>query len=100
MDWKDESAIACLTRAILIAKFGLKSYELPKNYLVPRVPQRLAYLSWIDQMLKLSEIEKEVKGLDIGIGANCIYSILAVLQYKWIMIGSDISEDSIKWAKE
>jgi 23S rRNA (adenine1618-N6)-methyltransferase len=37
-------------------------------------------------------------GFDIGVGANCIYPILATLKYEWRMTGSEVNENSIKWA--
>jgi len=47
IDWRSEDAITCLTTAIMIVNFKLRCYNLPKNYLVPRIPQREAYLDWI-----------------------------------------------------
>ena len=86
-------------------KFGLTTYSLPKNYLVPRVPQRLQYLMWIDNLLKRTTREEdhegqEVSGFDIGVGSNCIYPILAISKLKYKMEGSEVNPDSIKWANE
>jgi 23S rRNA (adenine1618-N6)-methyltransferase len=41
-----------------------------------------------------------VKGLDIGVGANCIYPILAQVIYGWTMVGSDINQQAVKAAKK
>ncbi|KAK9172027.1 Ribosomal RNA large subunit methyltransferase F-like [Cryptosporidium meleagridis] len=38
---------------------------------------------------------KQVLGLDIGIGANCVFSLLCNRIYSWDMIGSDISIESL-----
>lgn len=100
IDWKDESAITCLTQAIMIVAFGLKTYDLPSNYLVPRIPQRLAYLSWIKNLFDISDERIENGGFDIGVGANCIYPILGTLNFNWKMTGSEINLNSIKWADE
>jgi 23S rRNA (adenine1618-N6)-methyltransferase len=60
----------------MIAHFGLKSYEIPSNYLVPRIPQRLAYLYWIKNLFDIADESIYFGGFDIGVGANCIYPIL------------------------
>ncbi|KAJ1613014.1 YbiN-like RNA methylase [Cryptosporidium canis] len=39
---------------------------------------------------------KNVIGLDIGIGANCVLSLLCNKIYFWNMVGTDISNDSLK----
>lgn len=39
----------------MIVSFGLKSYDLPSDYLVPRIPQRLAYLAWVKNLFVISE---------------------------------------------
>ncbi|KAH8584254.1 uncharacterized protein ELE39_002348 [Cryptosporidium sp. chipmunk genotype I] len=39
---------------------------------------------------------KHVLGLDIGIGANCVFSLLCNKIYSWNMIGTDISIESLK----
>ncbi|KAF7459374.1 Ribosomal RNA large subunit methyltransferase F [Cryptosporidium felis] len=39
---------------------------------------------------------KQILGLDIGIGANCVFSLLCNKIYSWNMIGIDISAESIK----
>ncbi|OII73095.1 uncharacterized protein cubi_02326 [Cryptosporidium ubiquitum] len=39
---------------------------------------------------------KQVLGLDIGIGANCVFSLLCNRIYSWNMIGTDISTESLK----
>ena len=100
VDWKNESAITCLTQAIMIVSFGLESYDLPPNYLVPRIPQRLAYLAWIKNLFDFSEECVKDGGFDIGVGANCIYPILGTLKYNWKMTGSEINLTSIKWAED
>mgnify|MGYP000988606788 CR=1 FL=1 len=84
----------------MIGYFGLISYDLPENYLVPRVPQRLVYLDWIKGLFDLSVQAVEKGGFDIGVGANCIYPILAIVKYGWKMCGSEINDSSIKWASE
>ena len=84
VNWKDESALKCLTEAIMVAHFGLRSYRLPKDYLIPRIPQREAYLEWLHTLFaQTEETNEKLKGFDIGVGANCVYPILGLLKYGW-----------------
>ena len=64
---------------------------------MPRIPQRLAYLTWIKETLIDTE---NVSGFDIGVGANCIYPILGVTRFGWKMKGSECNKESLEWAEE
>jgi 23S rRNA (adenine1618-N6)-methyltransferase len=39
-----------------------------------------------------------IQGLDIGIGANCIYPIIGNAEYGWSFVGTDIDEKLLKIA--
>ena len=41
-----------------------------------------------------------VQGLDIGIGANCIYPIIGNSTYNWSFVGTDIDENAIQSYKK
>lgn len=83
----------------MVVEFGLKSYTLPKGYLVPRVPQRLLYLDWIMSLFKLSGLEPPKSGFDIGVGANAIYCLLGHLKFDLKMTGSDTNPASLTHAR-
>ena len=38
IDFTDRKALICLNQAILSVEFGIKYYEIPEGYLVPRIP--------------------------------------------------------------
>lgn len=42
--------------------------------------------------------QEEVRGLDIGCGANYIYCLLGASVYGWHMVGADITDVAITWA--
>jgi 23S rRNA (adenine1618-N6)-methyltransferase len=44
------------------------------------------------------EFGNEIKCLDIGVGANCIYPMIGVHEYGWQFVGSDIDQQAIKSA--
>ncbi|PFH38540.1 putative 23S rRNA methyltransferase [Besnoitia besnoiti] len=43
---------------------------------------------------------KNVRVLDIGVGANCVYPLLGCTEYRWSFVGSDVSERSLAVARE
>ncbi|KHN84764.1 Methyltransferase-like protein 16 -like protein [Toxocara canis] len=71
--------------------FGL-DVELPSDCLVPRVPQRLNYVLFIDDLLTLNGIEQDILGIDIGTGASCIYALLGAKQCGWRFVATESDE--------
>ena len=54
-----------LAQTLLKEDFDL-DVELPTNSLIPRVPQRLNYVLWIDELLRHNGFSEDVVGIDIG----------------------------------
>jgi 23S rRNA (adenine1618-N6)-methyltransferase len=102
IDFADPEAVFQLNKALLILHYNLKDYALPKGYLCPAVPGRVDYILHIQDILELhqSKPTKKIKGLDVGVGANCIYPILGSQMFNWDMIGVDIHSDAIEAAKQ
>jgi 23S rRNA (adenine1618-N6)-methyltransferase len=42
---------------------------------------------------------RNIKCLDIGVGANCVYPIIGTKEYDWSFIGSDTDPDALKAAR-
>lgn len=92
IDFGSSKAVYALNKAILLADFKLTDYELPEGYLIPPVPGRLDYLLHMRDFLseKLGmEAGAELRGLDIGTGANGIYCVLGAQYFNWTMVGSE-----------
>ena len=91
IDFSSNRAVKELTKALLDHDFNLK-WDIEEGQLVPTVPLRLNYLHWIEDLL--SEYEgmvpkgPGVQGLDIGVGASCIYPILGVKMNNWTFYGN------------
>ncbi|KAI5785059.1 hypothetical protein DFH27DRAFT_636246 [Peziza echinospora] len=74
----------------------------------PQVPNRLDYILWLQDLLDSTrpgapadgyDPEREVTGLDIGVGASCIYPLLgSALRKNWKFIGTDINPPSLAHA--
>lgn len=68
-----------MTSILLKKDFGL-NVDLPAGKLVPRIPLRLNYLLWIEDLLNLnSSNSSDTKGIDIGKIIHC--SHLPILFY-------------------
>lgn len=72
--------------------------EIPLNKLIPTVPLRLNYVLWIEDLLSISAGIDNVRGIDIGAGASCIYPLLAAKLHRWHMLATEVDKDSIKYA--
>ncbi|VDN04745.1 unnamed protein product [Thelazia callipaeda] len=88
IDFRDSSAVRALARTLLLSDFDL-DVEIPVDCLVPRIPQRLNYLLFIDDLLKINGISKDALGIDIGTGASCVYALLGAKQYNWKFLATD-----------
>ena len=101
IDFANSNAVIALNKALLSHFYGIKKWEIPKGYLCPPIPGRADYIHHIADLLASCNDEKvprgkTIKGLDVGIGANCIYPIIGVSVYGWKFLGSDIEKVSIQ----
>ncbi|TEW52440.1 23S rRNA (adenine(1618)-N(6))-methyltransferase RlmF [Psychromonas algicola] len=106
IDFSDAQSVLLLNRALLIYFYDIKFWQIPAGYLCPPIPGRVDYIHYIADLLSESfalDITKttgsQIKGLDIGCGANCIYPILGSRSYDWSFVGIDIDALAIKTAK-
>ena len=99
IDFSNSDAVFHLNKSILIHHYELCDWNIPENYLCPPIPGRADYIHYIADLLSEDDIKNNIKGLDIGVGANCIYPILGIQLYGWNMVGCDINMDAIKSAE-
>ncbi|MGY3794315.1 23S rRNA (adenine(1618)-N(6))-methyltransferase RlmF [uncultured Aquimarina sp.] len=99
IDFSDPKSVKELNRAILIHHYNLKDWDIPEGYLCPPIPGRAEYIHHIADLIEYKNINTPIKGLDIGVGANCIYPILGSQIYNWKMVGSDINPTAISSAR-
>jgi 23S rRNA (adenine1618-N6)-methyltransferase len=101
VDFTNPAAVKMLNKAILNYYYGIKNWDFPDENLCPPIPGRADYIHQIADLLAESNLGEiplgnKVKGLDIGVGASCIYPILGVTEYGWAFTGSDINTKSIE----
>ncbi|WP_299115916.1 23S rRNA (adenine(1618)-N(6))-methyltransferase RlmF [uncultured Winogradskyella sp.] len=104
VDFFNPNAVLALNKALLKHHYNLEFWEIPKHYLCPPIPGRADYIHYISDLLSEnhSKIPKghHIKGLDIGVGANCIYPIIGNHEYGWSFIGCDTDGTAISSAKQ
>lgn len=102
-DFKNPEALRALTCALLHRYFQ-KRIILPHDRMIPAVPQRLNYICWIEDLVKLVEnqvSDLNVIGIDIGSGASCIFPILGCHRNPtWSFIGVEADTRSYSVAVE
>jgi len=103
VDFFNPKAVLALNKALLKHHYAVAFWEIPEHYLCPPIPGRADYIHNIADLLKGDgkEIPKgsHIKGLDIGVGASCIYPIIGNHEYGWSFIGSDTDAMAITSAK-
>lgn len=104
IDFANPDAVKMLNKALLKSDYNIDFWDIPENYLCPPIPGRADYIHHIADLLcrcNYGDIPtgKDVKCLDIGVGANCIYPIIGVSEYGWSFIGTDIDFFAIKAAR-
>ena len=105
IDFSNPEAVKSLNKALLITHYGIQDWDIPKNYLCPPIPGRADYIHYIADLLASTNNGiipegETVQGLDIGIGANCIYPIIGNSAYGWSFVGTDIDENAIQNCKK
>ena len=105
LDFSNPDAVKALNKALLLAQYDIQYWEIPSTFLCPPIPGRVDYIHYLADLLAQSNngiIPKgeTVQGLDIGIGANCIYPILGNAVYGWSFVGTDIDEKAIQNCKK
>jgi 23S rRNA (adenine1618-N6)-methyltransferase len=103
IDFANPEAVKTLNRALLRKYYGITAWDIPKDYLCPPIPGRADYIHQIADLLAEGNRgvvpRIGVKGLDIGVGANCIYPIIGRCEYDWNFVGADVNPVSVASAK-
>ncbi len=104
IDFANPEAVRVFNRALLKAQYGIQHWDIPADYLCPPIPGRADYIHVLADLLAEEnggEIPRgaQVRALDVGVGANCIYPLLGHTDYRWRFLGSDIDPTALAAAK-
>jgi 23S rRNA (adenine1618-N6)-methyltransferase len=92
IDFDDPKAVRALNAALLKTHHGVKFWEIPESFLCPPVPGRCDHLLHV---ARLFQNPRNLRVLDLGVGANCIYPLLGVSLFNWSFVATDISTDAL-----
>lgn len=96
IDFSDPLSVRLLNQALLKHHYQIK-WNVPDKYLSPPIPGRADYIHYLADLIGVDK--KDVRALDIGVGANCIYPVLGVSEYGWDFVGSDINPEALRVAQ-
>ncbi len=100
IDFSDPKAVKELNKTLLEHHYGISEWNFPDENLCPPIPGRVDYIHHISDLLKSSNIIDNIRVLDIGTGATCIYPLLGVKEYDWNFVATDIELDSLDTAQD
>lgn len=105
IDFSNAAAVQTLNAALLASVYQVHFWQLPAGYLCPPIPGRADYLHYAaDLVSELHGTEavpkgKQIRMLDIGCGANCIYPILAARSFGWQVVASEVDQQAFAIAQ-
>ena len=105
IDFANPKAVKWLNKALLKQYYSLAYWDVPSGYLCPPIPGRADYIHHIAELLGSSNggkipVGHKIKCIDIGVGASCIYPVIANKEYGWSFIGSDIDQAALESARK
>ena len=100
IDFANPAAVKALNRALLAQLYGVRGWDIPAGYLCPPIPGRADYIHHVADLLascnrKVIPTGPNVRVLDIGVGANCVYPLIGHAEYGWRFLGVDIDQAAL-----
>jgi 23S rRNA (adenine1618-N6)-methyltransferase len=102
VDFFDPRAVIMLNQALLKEHYHIHQWSIPENYLCPPIPGRADYIHYAADLIATEngQIPKNIRCLDVGVGANCIYPIIGHQEYGWTFVGADIDLNALEAANK
>ncbi|MDO9180821.1 MAG: 23S rRNA (adenine(1618)-N(6))-methyltransferase RlmF [Bacteriovorax sp.] len=105
IDFANPDAVKALNKSILKYFYNISNWDIPKNYLCPPIPGRADYVHQAADLLGAMNggqipLGGKIRMLDIGVGANCVYPLIANSEYKWHIVGTDIDQVALNSASK
>jgi 23S rRNA (adenine1618-N6)-methyltransferase len=96
----DPAAVKALNKSLLKKYYHITNWDIPEGFLCPPIPGRAEYIHHVADLVKGKTVPTQIKVLDIGVGANCVYPIIGASTYGWSFIGTDINQSALKNAEK
>ncbi|KAH8238676.1 hypothetical protein KR038_000467 [Drosophila bunnanda] len=98
VNFRNEKTLRELTKMLLKEYFDLDVNFAPGS-LVPTLALRLNYILWLEDLMEPLKLG-EIRGIDIGCGSSCIYSLLGAKKNGWHMLALESKLQNIEYARE
>ncbi len=100
IDFADPRAVKAFNKALLALQYGVERWDIPDGYLCPPIPGRADYVHHLADLLATSHDGviprgRDVRILDIGVGANVVYPLLGHHEYGWSFVGTDVDPGAL-----
>lgn len=100
LDFSSDDAVKLLNKSLLQSFYKVEHWDIPPGYLCPPVPGRADYICRLTDLLgEKAQKGKQVRGLDIGTGANLIYPIVGSQLFNWKFVGAELDSTAFNTAK-
>eukprot|EP01036_Dinobryon_divergens_P030181 gene30182-39380_t len=102
INFSNADAVKCLNKCLLRWGYGVQYWDFSDDYLCAPVPGRCDYVHHVADLISRESTDRNgstIRCFDIGVGANCIYPIIGVGEYKWKFTGSEIDEIALQNAQ-
>ncbi len=99
IDFGNPLAVKALNQALLKYHYDINYWDIPKNYLCPPIPGRADYIHHIAELLP-NKPGTQIRMLDIGTGANCVYPLIAHREYGWNVVGTEVDKTALENAEK
>lgn len=99
IDFADPQAVKALNAALLLDAYGLQHWDIPPGYLCPPIPGRSDYLHHLADLIGRRR-GPQVRVLDVGTGANCIYPLIGACEHGWSFVGAEMDVVALRWARK
>ena len=101
----EPAAVMALNAALLKFFYAVETWSVPPGYLCPPIPGRADYVHHAADLLasdRNGTIPRgpDIRVLDIGVGANCIYPLIGHHEYGWRFVGSDTDAAALSAAQQ
>ena len=104
IDFANPAAVRTLNKALLHYFYGVENWTIPSGYLCPPIPGRADYVHYVADLLRGkaadTPVGKNIIGLDVGVGASCVYPIIGHKSYGWQFVGADTDPKALHAAQK
>ncbi|EDW47952.1 U6 small nuclear RNA (adenine-(43)-N(6))-methyltransferase [Drosophila sechellia] len=96
VNFRNEKTLRELTKMLLKEYYDL-DVDFAPGSLVPTLALRLNYILWLEDLMEPLSLQV-IRGIDIGCGSSCIYSLLGAKKNGWHMLALESKPQNIEYA--